>query len=307
MTVLGLAFLAALSPPQERDRPVFRISAEAVQVDVFVGEDGRAVAGLDTSDFELYDDGEPQQVDSVTVAEIPLNVVLVLDTSESVRGATLTHLRRAAAGFLDELPSGDRAALVTFSHHLSQNYGLASQIAPLKKALEETEALGGTAWHDALFAALEMLEVVRERPVVLLFTDGADTYSWLREDQMVPLVSRSNAVVYAITRKERTPVPNLGTSRAQERFRQNRRENVRRTKLLLEVTRESGGRLIETESPDRLQEIFIEVLAEMKTRYILTFSPEAPIREGWHELEVKVKRKGVEVHARRGYYYEASR
>jgi hypothetical protein len=45
----------------------------------------------------------------------------------------------------------------------------------------------------------------------------------------------------------------------------------------------------------------------MKTRYILTYSPEAPLREGWHELEVKVKRKGVDVHARRGYYYEPRR
>lgn len=306
MTAFALVLLAALRP-QERDRPVFRISTEAVPVDVFVGEGGRAVPGLGASDFELYDDGERQQIDSVTVAEIPLNVVLVLDTSESVRGATLTHLQRAAAGFLDELHPEDRAALVTFSHHLSQKHGLSSQTAPMKKALEEIEAWGGTAWHDALFAALEMLEVVRERPVVLLFTDGADTYSWLREEQVMPLVDRSNAVVYAITRKEATLPLDLRTSRAQERYRQRWREHARRIRLLSEVTRESGGRLIETESPDRLQEIFIELLAEMKTRYILTFSPEAPVREGWHELEVKVKRKGVEVHARRGYYYEAGR
>lgn len=199
MTAFGLVLLAGLSPPQERDRPVFRISADAVLVDVFVGEDGRAVTGLGPKDFELYDDGERRQVDSVAVAEIPLNVVLVLDTSDSVKGATLDHLQRAAAGFLDELRFEDRAALVTFSHHLSQRYGLSSETAPLKKALEEAEASGSTAWHDALFAALEMLEVVRERPVVLLCTDGDDTYSWLRDEEMMPLVSRSNAVVYAMS------------------------------------------------------------------------------------------------------------
>jgi VWFA-related protein len=158
-----------------------------------------------------------------------------------------------------------------------------------------------------LFAALEKLEVVRERPMVLLFTDGADTYSWLCEEQVVSLVSRSNAVVYAITRDERAPLPDLQTSRAQERFRQNRRERIRRIRLLLDVTRESGGRLIETSSSEHLREIFLTLLAEMKTRYILTYSPEAPLREGWHELEVKVKRKGVDVHARRGYYYETRR
>jgi VWFA-related protein len=148
-----------------------------------------------------------------------------------------------------------------------------------------------------------MLEVVRDRPMVLLFTDGADTYSWLRQEQVIPLVSHSNAVVYAITRNEGAPIPDLGTTRARERFRQNRRENLRRTRLLLDVTRESGGRLVETSSSSRLREIFLEILAEMKTRYILTYSPPGPVREGWHDLEVKVKRKGVDVQARRGYFY----
>jgi VWFA-related protein len=302
MTAGGLVLFGSLALQQE-PRPTFRVSTEAVQVDVFVGKDGRAVAGLVASDFELYDDGELREVDSVTVAEVPLNVVLVLDTSESVKGETLAHLNRAAGDFLDQLTPEDRAALITFSHHLNLRAGLTSETAPLKQKLEEVEAVGGTAWHDALFAALEMLETVRERPMVLLFTDGADTYSWLREEQMTPLVSRSNAVVYAITRNEGAPLPDLGTTRAQERFRRNRRENLRRIRLLLDVTRESGGRLIETSSSDRLQEIFLEILAEMKTRYILTYSPPAPVRDGWHELEVKVKRKGVEVQARRGYHY----
>jgi VWFA-related protein len=305
VTFWRFGFFAALaSATQEDQRPVFRVSTEAVQVDVFVGEDGRAVPGLLASDFELYDDRELRTIDSVTVAEVPLNVVLVLDTSESVAGETLAHLQGAAGAFLDELSPEDRAALVTFSHHLSLRSGLTSDVAPLKQSLEEVKAIGGTSWQDALFAALEMLEVVRERPMVLLFTDGADTYSWLREEQMIPLVSHSNAVVYAITRDERAPLPDLQTSRAQERFRQNRRERIRRIRLLLDVTRESGGRLIETSSSDRLQVIFLEILAEVKTRYILTYSPPGPVRSGWHDLEVKVKRKGVDVHARRGYYYE---
>jgi len=305
VSLAGLVLLL-IAAPQE-PRPLFRVSTEAVQVDVFVGEDGRAVTGLGPEDFELYDDGVLRNVDSVAVAEVPLNVVLVLDVSESVEGVALTQLRSAADKFLDELSPEDRAALVTFSHHLSLRSDLTSDPAPLKQALSKVEAVGGTSWHDALFAALEMLEAVRERPVVLLFTDGADTYSWLREEQVVSLVSRSNAVVYAITRGERAAIPDLGTTRAQERFRQNRRERFRRTRLLLDVTRESGGRLIETSSSGPLEESFLEILAEMKTRYILTYSPPAPVRNGWHELEVKVKRKGVDVHARRGYHYEARR
>ncbi|HEY7696994.1 MAG TPA: VWA domain-containing protein [Vicinamibacteria bacterium] len=303
--VFGLVVLAALSPMQERDRPVFRISTEAVQADVFVEQDGRAAVGLNASDFELLDDGVPRKIDSVAVAEIPVNVVLVLDISGSVKGATLTHLRLAATAFLDELAPRDRAALITFSNNLSLSSGLSADVAPMKRVLEEVEAAGGTAWQDALFCALELLEVVRERPLVLLFTDGADTYSWVPEEQVIPLVSRSNAVVYAITRSDIPPLLDLRTNREQQRYLRSRDEHASRVRLLREVTRESGGRLIETESADELQKTFLTILAEMKTRYVLTFSPEAPVREGWHELEVKVKRKGVEVHARRGYYYEA--
>ncbi len=305
MTVFGLAIFAALALPQvQKDRPVFRVSTEAVQVDVFVGKERRAVPGLLASDFELYDDGELRTVDSVTVAEVPLNVMLVLDTSASVKGETLAHLNRAAGGFLDELSPEDRAGLVTFSHHLSLRSDLTSNAALLKRSLEANEAVGGTAWHDALFTALELLETVKERPMVLLFTDGADTYSWLSEEQVKPLVSRSNAVVYAITGSDTALLPDLQTTSARERFRQDRREHLRRTQLLRDVTRESGGRLIETTSFVELQEIFLALLAEKKTRYILTYTPPAPVKSGWHALEVKVRRKGVDVHARRGYYYE---
>lgn len=303
MTPHWLAFVAMLGTGQE-DRPVFRLSTEAVQVDVFVGDDGRAVSGLGLSDFELYDDGALRKIDSVTVAEVPLNVMLVLDTSHSVRGATLSHLNRAAGQFLDELGREDRAGLLTFSHHLSLRSGLTSDLAALTASVQANEAAGGTAWHDALFAALELLEPVRERPMVLLFTDGADTYSWLSEEQVKALAGRSNAVIYAITRDDTETMPLLGTMHAEQKYRQKRRDHIARTRLLLDVTRESGGRLIETNSFDRLQEIFLAILAEMRTRYILTYTPSEPVGSGWHELEVKVKRKGVDVHARRGYYYE---
>ena len=288
----------------QEDRPVFRLSTEAVQVDVFVAEDRRAVSGLGLSDFELYDDGELRPIDSVTVAEVPLNVMLVLDTSQSVRGATLLHLNRAAGQFLDELGRQDRAGLLTFSHHLSLRSGLTQDVAALKDSLQANEAGGGTAWHDALFAALELLEPVRERPMVLFFTDGGDTYSWLSEDQVKAITGRSNAVIYAISRDETETMPLLGTMRGEQQYRQKRRDHIARTRLLQEVTVESGGRLIETNSFDRLQEIFLAILAEMRTRYILTYTPSEPVHGGWHDLEVKVKRKGVDVHSRRGYYYE---
>jgi VWFA-related protein len=305
MTVPALALAGALlQTPQEQERAVFRVATHAVRVDVFVGRGGRAVSGLTAEDFELHDDGKLQTVERVSVENIPLNVVLALDTSTSVTGKTLELLRSAASVFVDELGEDDRASILTFSHHLRLRSELTADRLASKRTLQDVEAEGATCWYDALFAALEILEPVRDRPMVLLFTDGADTYSWLGEDQLLPLVKESNAIVYAITRGEPPTVPDRFTTAERARWRLARQEHARRTRVLREVTDESSGRLVETDSYDRLQALFLEILEEMKTRYVLTYSPPEPVREGWHELEVKVKRQGVDVRARRGYYHE---
>lgn len=295
---------ALVQTPQERGRAVFRVTTHVVRVDVFVGSGGRALPGLGPVDFELYDDGKLQTIDRVSVESIPLNIVLALDTSTSVKGRTLQLLQNAASVFVDELGENDRAALLTFSHHLRLRSALTADRAALKQALDEVESSGATSWYDALFAALEILEPVRDRPMVLLFTDGADTYSWLTEEQLVPLVRESNAIIYAVTRGEPPMLVDLQARSDRARWRASRQKHAERVRVLRKVTEESSGRLLETDSYDRLKDLFLEILTEMKTRYVLTYSPPEPVREGWHELQVKVKRKGVDVRARRGYYYE---
>jgi VWFA-related protein len=299
MTPLALTLLLFLQPVQ------FRISTVAVPVDVFVSDDGKAIAGLTREDFEVYDEGRLQRVDDVSFGTVPVNVMLVLDTSTSVAGEKLRHLRSAADAFLRELAEDDRAGLLTFSHHLKLRSPLSSEHAALSRLLDDVVAEGATSWRDALFATLEILEPVRERPMVLLFTDGADTYSWLTEDQMPPIIERSDAIVYAVTSEEDLGTPDLRLAREQTSYLEARRERRERTRLLRRLTEESGGRLVETRSSDRLQATFLEILNEMKARYVLTYSPTSPVNEGWHDIEVRVKRRGAEVHARRGYYYAA--
>jgi VWFA-related protein len=303
--VLALALAVALvQDTQEPGHAIFRVAAHAVRVDVFVGRGGRAISGLTTRDFELYDDRKLQTIESVHVEDVPLSVVLALDSSTSVAGKTLELLRSAASVFVEELSEDDRAALLTFSHHLRLRSPLTSDAAVIERGLAQVEADGATSWYDALFASLEILEPVHDRPMVLLFSDGADTYSWLTEEQLLPVVKQSNAVVYAVTRGDSPSVPDMRTTAERSRWQQVRREHATRTRVLRKVTDESSGRLVETDSYEHLRALFLEILEEMKTRYLLTYSPPEPVREGWHELEVKVKRKGVDVRARRGYYYE---
>ena len=109
------AFLvAALLVP--REPLVFRADAEAVLLDAFVTRGGEPVAGLTAADFEVTEDGQRRAIELVPTGDVPLAAMLVFDTSMSVTGPKLEHLRTASGAFLAGLGPGDQALLLTFSH-----------------------------------------------------------------------------------------------------------------------------------------------------------------------------------------------
>ena len=236
----------------------------------------------------------------------PLSVALVVDASDSMAGRRLLRLQTAAHAFLNGLEPKDQASLITFTHRIEQQTELTSNFDVIHSAIDHTEAHGATVWHDALYAGLKTVEPVSQRAIVLLFTDGEDTYSWLRAEQLMPLVEQSSAVLYAVTRLEAgfPGIGNFNPNRWQSQWRESLERRSARTKLLRKLAEASGGRLIETPSTSELQEIFLTILAEMKTRYLLTYHPSS-VEEGWHDVEVKLKGQKADVRARRGYFYEA--
>ena len=304
MTPQCLAALLLIGLAQEQRVPLFRASTEVVQVDVFVGRDGRAVVGLGPDAFSLYDNGEARDIEVVDVATVPLEVAIVLDTSQSVAGTKLENLQRGVHAFIDGLEAKDQASLITFSQHLSLRAASTSDRDELHAAVDSVAPFGATAWHDALFAGLKTVEGASHRPIVLIFSDGDDTYSFLLEEQLMPLVEHSDAVVYAITPAQRRQGPGTAYGAERERWLKLRAQRAQRTNLLRRLSEASGGRLIEPDSIERLREVFLELLVEMKTRYLLTFQPPRPIQEGWHDLRVEVNASGAEVRARRGYFYQ---
>lgn len=304
--ITRLLVLAPLLLGAQTERAVFRATTRAVQIDVFVGKDDKAVSGLSAADFEVYDEGTLQEILVVDTASVPLDVAMVLDTSQSVAGSRLDHLRRAAGDFIRALQASDRVALHTFSHYLERVSDLTSDHAALIATTETVQSHGATAWRDALFAGLKTVEGAQARPLVLLFTDGADTYSWLGESQMLPLIEQSDAVVYAIGHRDRATAYALMTNSIDRRrqLERARQENAGRNKLLRQLTTASGGRLLQTQSAEDLQPVFLQILGEMKTRYLLTYQLPPDAHPGWHDVEVKVKRRGVDVRARRGYFHQ---
>jgi Ca-activated chloride channel homolog len=275
-----LGALLALAAPQQL--PVFRAEVDVVRVEVLVTRGREAVRGLTAADFELRDRGRPRLLEPVALEEeAPVDVVLALDMSASVRGTKLEALRSAAEAFVDRLRPGERAALLAFREEVRLLQPFTPDLARVRRALTSAQPGGSTALCDAVYAALRLREPGHRRTAIVVFSDGLDNLSWLTPSQVVGSASRSDAIVYAVSVHE----PGEGGS-----------------PFLRDVVRATGGRLFEVSSERDLGERFLDVLADIRSRYVLSYTVDAADAPGWHPLEVRLKRQKGDVLARPGYW-----
>lgn len=259
--------------------PTFSTRVVSVPVDALVtDDDGHPIPGLGVRDFELLDDGVRQPIDLVSVGKLPVNVVLALDASSSVVGGRLLRLREAAEAVVGDLKAGDEAALVSFSHQIRRGTPLTTDVASVGEALARLDPGGETSLADGAYAALLTGRSEAARTVVIVFSDGIDTRSWLTPEAVIEAARRSNAVVYAVT---------AGMGRG--------------SPFLRDLTRTTGGAMQTVESDRDIRAAFVRILEEFRARYLLGFTPAAGARPGWHALQVRVKGRRAAVRAREGY------
>jgi VWFA-related protein len=276
---IGATVILATAAPAGRQTPTFSSRVEAVRVDVLVTERGQAVLGLKPADFEVIDNGVAQEVDLAAFDSIPLNVVLALDVSGSMVGEPLAELKAASRAVVHGLAPDDRAGLVTFSHLVDVRRPLTRDRASLQDALDASWSGGETALVDASQAAVILGESDVGRALVILFSDGVDTTSWLAPASVIRAARRTDAVVYAVSS------PGAGAT----------------PKFLDDLCETTGGRLLEVQSTDRLTPVLLQILEEFRQRYVISYTPRGVSRDGWHALRVRVKNRGVSVKARPGY------
>ena len=301
VTALALAASVMLSAQEAR----FRTGVDAVRVDALVVDGRRPVTGLTADDFELRDSGVLQRIDSIAVADVPVSVMVVLDVSFSVSGGTLDRLKEGVGAALAALTPRDRAALVTFSSDVRLRADWSGDIAPVSAVLQTLRAGGGTSLFDAAFAALTFSDPTPTvRRLVLVFSDGDDTSSWLPRGAVVDKARRTDSVVYAVTMhsspmRYRSGRPLMYQSGI-ELSPADRTARIE-TPFLEEVADVTGGTSYTTTSSGELRGAFTKILTEFRTRYLITYTPQGVERAGWHPIEVKVKDRRGTVTARRGY------
>ena len=259
-------------------QPSFRSNTLAVRVDALVTDGRKPVAGLTATDFELRDNGVAQTIELIDATDVPINVVLALDVSDSTAGARQGDLVAASEALLAGLKPSDRAALTTFSHAVVPALALTSDFASVREALLRISPSGRTAIMDGVYVSLTTTLAQPGSSLVVVCTDGSDISSWLRPDDVLDSAKRSNAVLYAVTSAD-----------------------VPRVSALEDLAEATGGDVLRVGSGAGLRDAFQKILQLFRSRYILAYTPTGVQLGGFHRLDVRMKRRGLNVRARPGY------
>lgn len=287
------------APPSSPEQPTFRTRAAGVRIDVLVTEDDRPVPNLTAADFELTDQDVPQQVDVSRLHDLPVDVIIVLDNSTSLGNDGLNNLIQATDKLIARLNPRDRAALVTFSQVVVLRSALTNDTAKVREMVRGLKMQGSTSVIDASFAAA-MLQTENDRSALMLvFSDGFDTASWLDADRVLAAIRRAAVVPYAVV------VGNDPMFRGESPMRVSGRRPIEpfdaTERFLRDLVVTGGGVFVQAEDTRALDRRFAEALDNFRQRYVLTYVPEGVEGSGWHPVTIKVKGHRYRIRARPGY------
>jgi Ca-activated chloride channel family protein len=287
----------AQTPPRATPRPpVFGTGIEVINLNVSITDArGRYVTDLTKNDFAVFEDGVRQELSIFNHEDIPISLVLMIDTSASM-DEKLPTARAAAIRFVGTLRPQDNAQIMQFNDRTTILQDFVADHDALDSAISRTEAAGPTALHNALYVALKELEkqktqALRRRAIVLL-SDGEDTASLVSDDQVLDLARKTEINIYAISLRPR---------RMQDR---NAVKFSQAAHLLTALTQDTGGQVHFPNSLSELDAVYDRIAEELRTQYSLGYVSNNGRRDGkWRRIVVRVPtREELQVRHKLGYF-----
>ncbi|MCY3776055.1 MAG: VWA domain-containing protein, partial [Candidatus Aminicenantes bacterium] len=183
----------------------FRIGVAVDQVFLSVNArsaQGGFLRGLTRDQFTVYEDGVRQEILNFYSEALPVRVVLLVDVSGSTRGSQ-SEIRRAALRFVDSLGEEDQIAVITFSNLPKLILDWTNDRERIQNAMLKIYAKGKTVLNDALYVTCDdLLAGVSGRKAIILLSDGIDTHSMVTSQEVLDLVTRSEAMTYVASTVE---------------------------------------------------------------------------------------------------------
>lgn len=276
---------------QQKTIPVIRATVEVVNIICTVRDrNGAYVSDLKRDEFETYENGIRQDIQFFNYEfgenAQSLTIVLLIDTSGSVKDK-LQFEQTAAIEFLRGTlrENKDMAAAIQFDSEINLVQDFTHDFSRLERAILEIRAGGSTKLYDAIWLAVrELLRNETGRKVLVVLSDGADTQSQVKEEEAIRAAQEEDTIIYGIGVRGGMYAADFGKLR--------------------KFAQATGGLFFNSKVDIReLREAFKKINQEIKNQYSIGYVSKDQRRDGaFRPIEVRVKRSGLKVTHRKGYY-----
>jgi len=248
------------------------------------GGDHHPAVNLKKEDLVLEEDGVRQKLIDFYIEKRPMTLAMILDSSGSMQPA-MDKVHVAAGRFVDNLGGDDRALVIDFDEKVYLLQDLTSDKDLLRKAITSTNALGGTALYDALYASFRRLRGIEGRKAIILLTDGDDTSSKFSFKRILDEAKVSDMIIYPV---------GMGTTFLDVDLR----------RILKTLSEETGGRAYFPSKVEELQDVYQEIADELKSQYYITYEPTNTVWDGrWRKIRLDgAPGRDLDIRTRSGYY-----
>jgi VWFA-related protein len=267
-----------------------------------VDKKGQFVPGLTKNDFLVFEDRVPQQIETFSDdlgQALPVYVAVLMDTSPSTAGK-LRFEQESAMNFIQTVVRArkDQVLFATFDHEINLRQDFTNKLDLLDRAVFSVKQTGNqTALFDAVWQFCdEKLRTAAGRRVMVIITDGEDTYSRADIRDAIDIAQRTETTIYAISTKAGflSTVPGVEAGEAKDK----------KDRALATLAEETGGVAFFTGDMLSLERSFTKISKELRAQYLVTYKPINDRYDGsFRKIDVKLAevRKDLKVRTKHGY------
>jgi Ca-activated chloride channel family protein len=274
--------VTAFSGAQTMQNFKFSVQSQLVEVYLTVTNGKQLVPHLKASDFKVTEDGTPVSIDRLDNQDVPLQIVLMCDLSESIK-ESLKAIQDSATAFVESMNPDDRVTLILFNSEIRVFPQKTDDRKPILNEIRNAQAGGMTKLYDSLLMGMKYLDGKPGRKAIVCLTDGQDTSGTSSRIAVLNAAARYGYPIYTIGAGAGLELSSLKI-------------------ILREFAEVNSGRALFIENIRKLREAFAEIQAELRSAYVLNYYTHIPSDGRWHDLNVTTVDPALEVHSRRGFF-----
>lgn len=234
---------------------------------------GEVVDNATADIFTIYENSQKMEIQSIAPAlDVPVNIVLVLDTSGSMEGKSIDEAKLAAQNVVKSMTSEDKVALITFDDQPQTIFNFTGDTSNAVNTITSVKAKhnGGTCLYDAMYEAIQLVsDLPSGQRFIVVLSDG---YDQTLAGTACSYYTSEDIQGFSSTGYSSVPIFNIGLG-----------NNVDTDGLKM-ISNISGGKYYNAESTSDLNNIFADVFTQLKTQYLIKYISTQPYGE--HTLTI---------------------